>query len=494
MTSTRAGACVALLTILAAPAAAKGGPDYRQPDRNWVKGPVKWLLTKPEIKAFKKLGTDEERAAFVRAFWEQRDPTPGTPKNEYEEIFWKRVEEADRKYRSITRAGSLTDMGRVFLLLGPPSGVDTDSRGYRTWRYEPSEISGIKEAIELRFGPNPTGMLLLDRKVLDSYVAAHQEARGIGWKLPPIAGAGDLQIPSAQVARHIEDRSPESQRQIPILEGVLDQGGGPSDVPFEVAFGHYKTADASTLLVITVEVPREAAHGAGETALLPFARLEPAAGDGPAMNITGGMPFRPAPGGDHPPESFIYQTRRNVAPGTYRVAVVVEDKVIRGTMGARVLTVEVPDHSGTELSASSVALLWKFDRVEPEPAPDEGAERPGPYVLGSFRLVPRAIPSLGEEEQVLAYYYQVYNPATDPTSGDYDLEVTYRFRLKRDGEWKPFGKPLVSPLRQVELYAIDLTNLRVPNLPLPAEFRLDIGILDKISGERLERELRFTVH
>ena len=61
------------------PVRAAEAPDYKTPDRDWYKGPVKWIMTEGEIKTYKKLATDEERVLFVRDFWLARDPTPGSP-------------------------------------------------------------------------------------------------------------------------------------------------------------------------------------------------------------------------------------------------------------------------------------------------------------------------------------------------------------------------------------------------------------------------------
>src|SRR3989442_12083816 len=77
-------------------AMAAGPPDYKTPGKAWGKGPVRWIMTDDEEKEWKKLRTDEERAAFVTSFWEKREPRPGTPRNEYETIFWRKVEEADK--------------------------------------------------------------------------------------------------------------------------------------------------------------------------------------------------------------------------------------------------------------------------------------------------------------------------------------------------------------------------------------------------------------
>src|SRR5262245_55879305 len=203
---------IALLTLAAGP------PDYKTPGKDWGKGPVKWIMTDDEEKEWKKLRTDEERAAFVKAFWEKRDPTPGTPENEYAVIFWKKVEEADKRFKSMTSPGCLTDMGRTFLLLGPPTKADKDTRGRNIWTYDPSDITGIKAHLELTFAAGGAAPLLLEHKALEEYVSAHPETRGIGWKIPAPQTAEALPDTSAPARKPEEDLTPESKRQIPILQ------------------------------------------------------------------------------------------------------------------------------------------------------------------------------------------------------------------------------------------------------------------------------------
>ncbi len=472
----------------------RGAEDYKIPDKEWAKGPVRWIMSDEEEKEFKRLRTDEERQAYAKSFWEKRDPTPGTPENEFKEIFWKRVEAADKSYtiKTLNKPGSMTDTGKVFLLLGPPNGTDRDSRNYITWTYEPSTITGITQKMELRFAPQQTGPLLLDRKEVERYVEAHPETRGIGWKLPVIAQAPSGEVPSAPAEEAKEDLSQESQRQIPILEAVLAKGSGPTEVPFSQCHDFYAAADGTTLAVITIESPRAAAHGAGDSALRPFARLAPQSSEWKPVNLTGDLPFVPAPQADTPPGTFVYQARRNLKPGAYRIASAVEDKVIAGQMGTLVQDVTVPDFSDKRFEMSSIALLAAFTPLEASVGPDEQPHVAGPYVLGGFRLVPRAIHTLAKSD-ALSYYYQVYNPVLDPATGRPSLEATYSFFLKEGGAWKPFRKPLVKPLNQVELYSIDLKDLLRPEPILPAEFKMQVKVADKIGGKTLEREVAFTV-
>src|SRR5262245_640255 len=344
---------VALMFLAALPLLAAGPPDYKTPGKDWAKGPVKWIMTEDEEKAWKALKTDEERAAFAKSFWEKRDPTPGTPENEYEAIFWKKVDEAEKAFKTQTTSfGSLTDRGRVYLLIGPPAKMDKDTRQHIIWVYEPNEMLGIKEHFELMFAQGQQNPLLLDRKKVDEYVAAHPETRGIGWKIPtPTIAEGLPDVQAAPTRKPEEDLTPESKRQIPILEGLLAKGSGPTGVPFDVSLDHYAAADGTTLTVVTVEAPREAAHGSGEAALHAFALIEQG-GEGKPVNLTGDLPFVPAAVNEAPPASYTYQARHNLQPGKYRLAVVVEDKVVPRQMRTLVRTIDVPDCRGKHLISS----------------------------------------------------------------------------------------------------------------------------------------------
>lgn len=78
---------------------------------------VKYLITKQEKKNFLNLTSDEERKAFIKKFWEKRDPEPTTEVNEYKEAYFERIDRANQLFG---KNGWLTDRGRVLILLGPP--------------------------------------------------------------------------------------------------------------------------------------------------------------------------------------------------------------------------------------------------------------------------------------------------------------------------------------------------------------------------------------
>jgi len=115
---------------------------------DWAEGPVRFLMTPDEKRAFSRLLDSVARSEFVTAFWKARDPKPETNENEFRDEFEKRVAFADTRFAQGETRGSQTDRGMVFILLGPPtyvgrkpltSGEDaTDSSAL--FQYRPSDV------------------------------------------------------------------------------------------------------------------------------------------------------------------------------------------------------------------------------------------------------------------------------------------------------------------------------------------------------------------
>lgn len=107
-------------------AAAQVNPETLAPQfREWLKLTT-YIITPKEGEVFLQLQNDREREIFIEAFWRQRDPTPGTPANEYREEHIKRFAEANRRYRfGSAREGWMTDRGKLHIILGPPQSIES---------------------------------------------------------------------------------------------------------------------------------------------------------------------------------------------------------------------------------------------------------------------------------------------------------------------------------------------------------------------------------
>ena len=123
---TRLLAAVALLA-LAVPLGILGQSKIALPERykKWLDEEVVYIITAHERDVFLHLQTDKERDIFVEAFWKHRDPLPETPRNEFEEEHYRRLNYANSTYgRSTPLPGWKTDRGRIHILLGPPKNIE----------------------------------------------------------------------------------------------------------------------------------------------------------------------------------------------------------------------------------------------------------------------------------------------------------------------------------------------------------------------------------
>jgi GWxTD domain-containing protein len=91
----------------------------------WLNEDVAYIIKPEERAAFLKLETNEEREMFVQQFWERRDPTPGTPENEYKKEHYRRIAQANLRFPTATGTpGWRTDRGRIYIVYGPPDEID----------------------------------------------------------------------------------------------------------------------------------------------------------------------------------------------------------------------------------------------------------------------------------------------------------------------------------------------------------------------------------
>lgn len=91
-------------------------PQYQE----WLKL-TSYIITDRELDVFLHLQNDRDRDVFIQAFWNVRDPTPGTPQNEFKDEHYKRFKEANYRYKFGTaREGWMTDMAQIYIILGKP--------------------------------------------------------------------------------------------------------------------------------------------------------------------------------------------------------------------------------------------------------------------------------------------------------------------------------------------------------------------------------------
>ena len=73
----------------------------------------------------------EDRHEFVIDFWKRRNPNPDTEVNVFRNQYYTRLAVADKAFRTGI-PGWMTDRGRIYILLGPPTDVIRKSMGEAT--------------------------------------------------------------------------------------------------------------------------------------------------------------------------------------------------------------------------------------------------------------------------------------------------------------------------------------------------------------------------
>ncbi len=96
-------------------------PKLPENYRKWLDQDVVYIITDDERKAFLNLADNGARDRFIEDFWNVRNPRGGPGENAYKAEHYRRIEYADQNFgRHSTVPGWRTDMGRAYILFGPP--------------------------------------------------------------------------------------------------------------------------------------------------------------------------------------------------------------------------------------------------------------------------------------------------------------------------------------------------------------------------------------
>ncbi len=153
----RAALLLGLLLLLGG--AARGDAPKRPPlaekYRLWLEL-VEYIITPDERRIFIDLDNDRDREAFISIFWNQRDPSRGTPANEFKDEHVRRFQYANRYFGySSPLPGWKTDRGRIYILLGPPVNRDEVFNSYlypiEIWDYYGEPGKGLPTMFNVVF-------------------------------------------------------------------------------------------------------------------------------------------------------------------------------------------------------------------------------------------------------------------------------------------------------------------------------------------------------
>ena len=510
---------------------------------NWHEGPVRYLLTGPQMSEYRALQGDQDRLAWISRFWASLDATPDTFYNERRYIYWTRVRDANSQFVASTKPGWKTDRGRIYLLLGPPDEIESfpvrsgndarfdarytqdapagytrhtiPPRGVTRWTYRNTGIPGLDPHMMIAFREDSTGEYYLSSDAVDydrvfrdissSILSfgddAHARLRDVKYGSGGSQGAqrraesGRVGMVGASSLSLLSDlgKVQDVTRMESWSTEVVQAREFFGVFPLQSVYHFYRSQEGLTYMEINLTLDLEAmpesdpaaqpSRSARKTPLSLGGRLS--SENDPAFEIIfssdGG--FATLPIRDAGEVRWIYQSGVGVPPGTYTLLIaIVEEKT--GRAGSWKEIIEVPDLSEQGLLLSDLVLAREI-LTRPEPSRTPYKE---PFVHGQLKVVPQIDP-VYKSDRSLVFYYQVYGAEQDPHTRQPSLDLEYRF--ERIG--RADLPPEVAAVRLEAQH--DLSQAY--SFPLDewpeGSYRLTVEVTDRIGGDTAQRQAEFAV-
>ena len=537
LTPVLASLCVSSLTsclLVAAPLPDKKDKEERKrekaiqkemesPYKRWLTEEVPYIITDEERASFKKLTTDDEREQFIEAFWERRNPNPGSPENEFKEEYYRRIAYANEHYSSGI-PGWKTDRGRIYIVYGPPDEIESHPSGgsyirppeegggetstfpFETWRYR--YIDGIGTNIILEFvDPTMTGEYhytidpgekdallhvpgagLTDMEAMGMASKADRFTRTDGMTIGrSLGGTPESMNEFTRLDLYAKIFKPPAVKFNDLKTSVSHKISGDL-LPFDVRTDFIRVTEDSVLTPITAQIANrdlefQNKDGVMHAVLDIFGQISTLSGR--IVNTFEKGIRLDVPAGEfqkYVDRKSVYQEVVPLRPGRYKLSMVLKDDS-SGRMGSLDLSVVVPHFDDDSLSHSSLILA---DLIQPLPMHQVGS---GPFVIGSTKVRP-SVNGNFTRDQKLGIYLQVYNLSLDPKTHKPAAEIEYD--ITKDGQpiWKTTqdAANVANASQQVTI------EQQLPLQPLqPGKYTLAIKVTDNIKKQSVSPTASFEV-
>ncbi|HEY3040943.1 MAG TPA: GWxTD domain-containing protein [Pyrinomonadaceae bacterium] len=495
-------------------------PELKKAYKDWLEKDVTYVITDEERKAFKKLATDDERERFIEEFWRRRDPDPDTDENEFKEEYYERIAYANEHFASGI-PGWKSDRGRIWIMYGKPDerethpmggsyerpsyegGGNTSTYPFETWFYR--YLPGVGSGVEIEFvDPTGSGEYRIARNpnekdallMVPGAGLTLSEQLGLSDKGDRISGIGSVGTTNYQR----EQDSPFSRLQLladlsrppqvkfndlasAVNTGVIEE----NPLNFDIRADFFRQSDERVITAITIQVENkdlvfQDSGGLQQARINIFGRITSVAGrragvfEDPVITTATTAELTEAKD-----RKSAYQKAVALAPGTYKIDVIVRD-VASGATGVKHIALPVPKYDPQKLSTSTLVLAAKLESLIDQPAV-------GQFVIGQTKVIPN-VSGVYHRGHPVGVYLQVYNAGVDQTTLRPSVDVEYA--LLKDG--KEIGKQ-AEDWRGLSDSGQRLTLARLIDTRqlAPGEYELAIRIRDRVSGQSLAPAAKFTV-
>ncbi|HKS27005.1 MAG TPA: GWxTD domain-containing protein [Pyrinomonadaceae bacterium] len=492
-------------------------PELKKVYKDWLDKDVTYIITEDERKAFKKLQTDEEREAFIEEFWRRRDPDPDTDENEYREEYYERIAYANEHF-SAGIPGWKSDRGRIYIMYGPPHERETHPMGggyermpwegggqtttypFERWFYR--YLPGVGSGIELEFvDPTGTGEYRLttnpnDKDAMLYVPGAGQtlaEQLGLETRADRISGlnSGNYQRaqdnPFSRLVMLADLNRPPQVKFSDLAEAVNRGVVEENPLNFDVRIDFFRQSDDRVITAVTIQTDNKDLSfvdkgGLQEARINIFGKITSVSGrrvgifEDPVITQATTSELT-----DARIRKSAYQKAVALAPGTYKVDVIVRD-VTSGATGIRNVGFSVPKYDASKLSTSTLVLAARLQSLNNQPAV-------GQFVIGNVKVIPNVSGQYTRGQDV-GLYMQIYNAGIDQTTLRPSVDVEYV--LLKDG--KEIGKQAEdwSGLSDAGQRLTLARLIPTGGLAL-GEYEVAVRIRDRVSGQTLSPSAKFTV-
>lgn len=448
----------------------------------WIDS-IQVLMTEQEKAEYKKIKSDADKQKFVETFWVKRDPSPGTPENEYKSNYEKNFDQVNTLMKD--KRAFETDMGQTLLLLGPPTeqkdvedkqpsyGEEEEEApsGKKVWTYKnvPAEIHAGELIIEFR--PGDREWKFADRKQMQAIL---EKARERAIVSAQGTAQSAQQAPAPQQAQTTPAPGTDGITPVtsPEVKEALDAtatGTAPAEVPVVSLVDTFMTSTGEVFLTVAIQ-----SEGAAAGAKVGVRVLDSAG----AIAKETELPFVDAAAAPAEPAGY-FQTNLPIATGDYSVASVV---VSNGKKGGVKKTVTVPDY--TKFSMSSL-ILAKAHQQLAEAQPEKV-----PYTFGRIKVNPNVSRVFSKSDELIILY-EAYNFKPD-ASGQANIEVSIAFQKGTDAPRSmpaAAAKGLVTAKKMTVPTSFSLSE----KFFSPGDWKVIITLTDKNSNETTKQEAAFTI-
>ncbi len=444
---------------------------------------IQVLMTEQEKADFKKLKSDADKEKFVADFWAKRDPTAGTPENEFKNNYETNFAQVNAKMKD--KRAFESDMGQTLLLLGPPADQKQEggkpagygeeeeggAPGKQVWVFRnlPAEVASGEVTIEFRVSGG--AWKFADKKIAQALLEkARERAISAGQAAAHTPQEPAAKQPQAAAKPAVSDAPPVTSPDVKAALDATATGAAPKDIPVIALVDSFMTSEGEVFSTFALNTGADSSGGKVGIRVLDST--------GNTVKETE-LPFVDATATPAEPAGY-FQSRLPMTPGEYSVALAVSSG---GKAGGVKKTLSVPQYDG-KFAISSIILSKKFNQLT------EAKPEKTPYTFGKIKVDPNTERVFSKTDELIIVY-EAYNFQQDAT-GQASLEATITFQKGTDKP-KPTtpspAKGLVTGKKMTVPTSFSLSE----SFFTPGEWKIKLTVNDKGSSQSATQEAGFTI-